>query len=376
MSICQATKQRIDKTLTSSCERNEGHAGYHQVIVDSHNPNQQGNYLNIVWGEGMWGEKPISEKLWNECTLCGLLIEDTESECNTCTYWMAECRLRHLPSRLIMDGIIFNVEPSKNINRRETSEKTYTVIWYAAGRLDIVTDRITRYGKIPEHMAHLFGADTGRISPEKYPDGSLLVPYGRHVPKGEEDNFLEECRMKEDEYMSGICQVILDDVILGSTNTPCSREINHAGKHQAFKLNENSYPQTYKNFRWDEEDRASVYLTSPALWNECGRCGILILDKDVQCDDCNLEDCIHALIEEHGTDVIIVNGAIFIEEEKAKSNQKISMTVFWNDKNKRPLVSSYLQNVTGSMPKRYREALPDNATMVETSKTDIFPLAG
>lgn len=176
--------------------------------------------------------------------------------------------------------------------------------------------------------------------------------------------------------MTELCQGILDNHFIYAENVPCSREHNHAGKHQAFKPNLGSVPLTYMNYRWEDGDGGSVHLTSPQLWNECSHCGILILEDSVQCDDCNLEDRIHELVEKHYSGMVIFNGSIFLEEEKTKSNQGISLTVFWNDKNRKRLISSYLKNMTGPMPQKYRDALPDNAKIVETSETDIFPLAG
>lgn len=161
--------------------------------------------------------------------------------------------------------------------------------------------------------------------------------------------------------MSGSCTEIMDSILWGGNRISCARPESHLGKHQAFKANFGSHPVNYMNICWNDEDGATTYLTCPLLWNECDDCGILILDKTEKCDDCLLEERIHEIVTKHYSEMIIVDGMISIELEKVPKNRNAEYTVIWHDETKPPLTSSYLQNVTGPMPKRYRDALPDNA---------------
>lgn len=161
--------------------------------------------------------------------------------------------------------------------------------------------------------------------------------------------------------MSVSCTEIIDSVLWGRESFSCIRPKNHLGNHQVFNPNPGSFPVTYKNICWNSDDGITAYLTSPRLWNECDDCGILILDKTERCDDCLLEDRIHEIVSKYSSEMIIMDGSISVELEKIPKNKNAEYIVIWHDKTKPPLISSYLQNVTGPMPKRYRQALPDNA---------------
>jgi hypothetical protein len=169
------------------------------------------------------------------------------------------------------------------------------------------------------------------------------------------------------------CAEFIESIIWDKNPIPCVRLLNHAGKHQAFKPNEGSSPVTYMDIRWDEDDGDMAYMDSPVLWNECDTCGILIRDEPVRCDDCLLEDRIHDIVSKYQNELIVVNGTLILEKEKISKNMTIQRTVLWLDKTKPPLVSSYLHNVSGPLPKKYRVALPDNAKIKET-KTSGFNL--
>ena len=164
------------------------------------------------------------------------------------------------------------------------------------------------------------------------------------------------------------CKVTLNSMLREIKDLPCIREEDHIGKHQNFLPNP-EFPSHYFNIYWNEEDGETVFLKSPPLWNECKDCGISILDEASACDDCLLEDRIHEIVKTYGSKIIITEGNILVEDFTEPS--KVLQTVIWLDKTKEPFVSGHLINMTGRMPKRYRDALPDNAFIKVTEPPEF-----
>lgn len=155
------------------------------------------------------------------------------------------------------------------------------------------------------------------------------------------------------------CNGSLVSILWDKDSIECIREDGHLGKHQAFRPNP-EFPGYSFSITWDEDEHGA-FLRSPDLWNECDSCVILIQGTSSQCDDCLLEDRIHDIVKRYSDDMIICDGNIYIDQEHTAKNRKVDLKVSWLDKEKKSMVSAYLLNVTGPMPKKYREALPDNA---------------
>lgn len=358
MTTCESTTQRINRTVTVNCERESGHFGAHQVVITNDTPGSDRPYLDIVWEQGGMGENPMPEFLWNECDFCSILIDSTQSECTSCRYWQGEATRSDLPNRLIMDGIVFNVAPNNSSTFTDTSEKTYTVIWYDKQRTDLVTNRITRFGEIPEHMRHLFGDDNGYFKPEEYPDGSMLVPYGRHIPKEKIEEFFDDRHAQE--HNLDICGQASREY--GRPDFVCHRPADHLGLHQQFIQGYRaSKPLLFMEARWEIANSNNLIPWETLPYANCLVCDIIIDENESgQCRKCKFWS---EQVKDYDPNSIIFNHELYELGAKGGFGGRTFKIEFLNS-SRAPLITDGLWS-QGNIPEHFWNLMPDTARISE-----------
>lgn len=361
MTICDATTTRFfDHSAIVSCEREEMHVGEHQAIIANHGGPTP--YLNVVWSRESSGETNIPEKFWNECEHCELLIKDSASACSLCSQWVAELnRAGNDPYQLIMDGIVFNVAPLNTSKLFNKEEETYTVIWYDSLRADLVTNKVTRFGKIPEHMQEAFGEDNGTFEARPSYQG-YLVPFGRHIPTDEYEDYLNDLKARKNG--DDACGNFIRSY--GAEFT-CTRPAEHIGEHQQilqgyYKTN----PLLYANAVWESGLKVSPVEKMSGF--TCNMCDLQLTQEEPLCFHCSYwED--RAKTFDKNNSIIINHTHYSIGSAGGFGGREFNIEFF--DSARSPITTNKLWT-QGSIPEYFWKRIPDTAKFVYP-KTESTP---
>lgn len=356
MSICsnESNRRHFDSSQSVSCQRETGHFGRHQAIID--NSVNASPYLNVVWGEGGMGEEYLDARYWNECDYCGILVAETLSACRECEYWAVEAQKEDAPYRLIMDGAVFNVEPKETTLSTLPDEKLYTVRWYDLSRPSLVTNRVVRFGEIPGQFYDYFGDDNGSFEAKPSHNG-FLVPYGRHINHEDMDAYLEEQSAKE--YGGISCGKVINSY--GKEFT-CSRTENHRGEHQQIVQGYyTSKPLMYANAVWSTG--LSVSPETKMTGSSCSSCGLTLFREKETCFSC---DYWMDQLQHYGENSIIVDHHHYrIGTPGGHGGREFNIEFLDSS---RPAMKTKRLWSQGAIPEIFWDKLPDNAVFVYPKK--------
>lgn len=169
------------------CLRESNHRGKHWFM--DKNPHEE-YYPDFSWNEisSTLRSIPTRSSLWNECDFCGIMIDDTLTECVDCVPWVKILAEVSPEDIIVVDGCLYQVDrdfrPSKH-------RDNVTVLWFDHSREALKSNRLVRVRAIPPEYRDVL-PDNARFKLLKSSNGKFYIPFGRTLHERDVEQVLAQ----------------------------------------------------------------------------------------------------------------------------------------------------------------------------------------